>query len=179
MKAKLVPIVLAVAVIWLGVLFVSLFAPDFISGSQHDHLKLAAGVTWIWGAAATISFLKMIPRHLAKNKEQSQIFTGIAVSVVVIWVAVTLVSIFVPPMVTGTDPTVLPFAAMLAPIGGAITTWMVEHLVERIYLMPGDTGMVAGDVRSESEVAFCPKCGSKVMVDSDYCARCGSKLVGA
>jgi hypothetical protein len=35
----------AILAIWVGVLAASIFAPDFVSGSQHDHLALVRGRT--------------------------------------------------------------------------------------------------------------------------------------
>jgi hypothetical protein len=43
-------------------------------------------------------------------------------------VGVALVSIDVPEMVTGTDPTRLPLAATIAPIAGAILTRIVTDV---------------------------------------------------
>lgn len=43
----------ALVAIWLSVLVISIFAPDLVSGSQQQHLSLAAFTTWLWGAAAT------------------------------------------------------------------------------------------------------------------------------
>src|SRR5215204_4251098 len=34
--------------IWVGVLLISLFAPDLVSGSEQQHLPLAAFTTWFW-----------------------------------------------------------------------------------------------------------------------------------
>jgi len=52
----------AIVAIWLSVLLVSLFSPDLVSGSQQEHLPLAAIVTWISGALATRSVLRIMPR---------------------------------------------------------------------------------------------------------------------
>jgi hypothetical protein len=47
---------LAVMCIWVCVVLASIFAPDFVSGSQHDHLPLA-WFDWIWGLVATGSLV--------------------------------------------------------------------------------------------------------------------------
>ena len=42
-----------------------------------------------------------------------------------IWVVVALASIFAPELVTGTDPTRIPLAALVAPIAGLVGTGFV------------------------------------------------------
>jgi hypothetical protein len=107
----------AIVAIWLSVLLVSLFSPDLVSGSQQEHLPLAAIVTWISGALATRSVLRIIPRSEGEWMVAS-------LSATALWAAVAIVGIFVPPVLTGSDPTRIPLAAILAPIGGAIVTGM-------------------------------------------------------
>jgi hypothetical protein len=52
---------------------------------------------------------------------------GIAVAS--IWVVVALAGIFAPELVTGTDPTRIPLAALVAPIAGLVATGFVAlHL---------------------------------------------------
>jgi hypothetical protein len=46
----------------------------------------------------------------------------------VIWLAVALVSIYVPVVVSGTDLTQLPIGAVVAPIAGAIATGAVSEI---------------------------------------------------
>ncbi len=41
------------AAIWMAVILASVFAPDMIHGSAHEHLKIAAITWWFWGAIAT------------------------------------------------------------------------------------------------------------------------------
>src|SRR5829696_1023966 len=43
--------------IWVAVLLISLFAPDLVSGSQQEHLPVAAFTTWFWGAIGTMILL--------------------------------------------------------------------------------------------------------------------------
>jgi hypothetical protein len=42
--------------IWVAVLLLSLLAPDMVSGSEQDHLPLAAFTTWFWGGVGTLVF---------------------------------------------------------------------------------------------------------------------------
>jgi hypothetical protein len=48
-----------------------------------------------------------------------------AVAIASIWLAVALTSIFAPDLVTGTDPTQVPIAAIISPVVGAIATGFV------------------------------------------------------
>jgi hypothetical protein len=43
--------------IWVAVLLLSLLAPDLVSGSEQQHLPVAAFTTWFWGAIGTMVFL--------------------------------------------------------------------------------------------------------------------------
>ena len=129
MKDKLVWTTVGIGSIWLAVALVSIFAPDMVSGSQQEHIPLAAFLTWISGAVATRAMLNEVVRRRALSTEGEYVWMGIAVSTAVIWVAVTLVSILVPQVVTGTDPTRIPVATILAPIGGAIATGVASQYV--------------------------------------------------
>jgi hypothetical protein len=124
MRDRLIWLTVAIVGIWLGVTLVSIFAPDFVSGSEQDHIPFAAFFTWISGAFATRSVLSEMVRRRQGKIEPRYVWAGIAVTTAGIWLAVTLVSIFVPRMETGSDPTRIPIAALLAPIGGAIATGM-------------------------------------------------------
>lgn len=44
---------LTVASIWASVVVSSFYAPDFVSGSQQEHLPLVGWLDWVWGAVAT------------------------------------------------------------------------------------------------------------------------------
>ncbi len=201
MQPKIRWMAAAVAAIWLAVLLVSLFAPHFISGSQQEHIPIAALVTWISGAAATRSVLNAMLRRQIVSLDQNQFFKGVTVSVAAIWVVVTLVSIFVPPILTGSDPTHIPLAAILAPIAGAIVTGTVAQFVERAVPTEGVSNakpavhcpnctqsnpsdarfcMHCGSALPTAIFAgFCPKCGARASAGSEYCTKCGAKLVSA
>src|SRR5215218_6640313 len=40
--------------IWVAVLLLSLLAPDLVSGSEQEHLPVAAFTAWFWGAVGTM-----------------------------------------------------------------------------------------------------------------------------
>jgi hypothetical protein len=117
----------SVAGIWLAVAAISIFAPDMVTGSEHDRLPVAALGTWFWGASATAFVLLAVARAGPGSTQAGS--PGLAIGVLGIWLAVALASIFVPEMVTGSDPTRIPMAALIAPVAGAIGTGFLSVFV--------------------------------------------------
>ncbi len=115
----------ALAGIWIAVAVISIFSPDLVSGSQQDHVPVAAILTWIWGVMATTPVLNEMVRPATSNAVRR----GIAYATVIIWIAVAATSVFGPELVTGSDPTRLPIAAIFAPIAGALVTGIVCALM--------------------------------------------------
>lgn len=113
---RLLPTAVAVAGLWMAMALSSMFAPDLISDAQ-DHVPIVALTIWIWGAVATgfVLFGAAFPirDRLAR--------WGLPVSVLGIWAAVALVSIFAPTIVSS-DGTIVPIAGLFAPVAGAIAT---------------------------------------------------------
>lgn len=103
--------------IWLSVAAISLFAPDLVSGSEQQHLPVAAFGTWIWGAVATASFMGS-----ALRLRDGSVLQQLTAAVCVLWLVAAVVGIFAPVMVTGSDPTRLPIAAFIAPVAAAVLT---------------------------------------------------------
>ncbi len=130
--------VLAVAAIWIGVAAISIFSPDMVSGSEHEHLPIVAIIAWIPGAAATRSVMNALVRRSATES----VLMGVSVGTAIVWLAAALVSIFGPVMVTGSDPTRLPVVAVLAPIGAAVATGIVGDFVH--LLVEAGPGTSAG-----------------------------------
>jgi len=56
------PRISALAGIWGAVLAISLFVPDLVSGSEQQHLPIAAFGTWLLGAAASRSMMTTLLR---------------------------------------------------------------------------------------------------------------------
>ncbi len=110
---------LALAGIWVGLSGASIFAPDLVTGSNHEHIPLAAMIAWIWAAVATGLVLLASARSTRASFGQFQLF-GIATALT--WVIAGLTSVFAPVMVTGTDPTLIPIVALIAPIFAMIVT---------------------------------------------------------
>jgi hypothetical protein len=92
---------------------VATLAPDMVTGSEQEHLPLAAMTVWPWTAAA-VGYVVM-----AGSGGGSRDFV---LGVTSIWIVVTVLALAVPSLVTGTDPTRIPLAALIAPPFGAVTT---------------------------------------------------------
>lgn len=130
MQPKYLWTLIAVVVIWLAVLVTSLFAPDFVSGSEQDHIKVAAIVNWLWGLLASVAVLRML-RHRDVQKAEASTWVALGTGVGVIWVTMTLVSLLVPVIELGSDPTQIPLAVIIAPIVAMVLTrYLAEFLLE-------------------------------------------------
>ena len=112
----------AVAAIWIATLAFSLFAPDLVSGSEQEHVPIAGLTAWPWSAVAT-GYVLMAAR--ARDADDTERWIGFEISVVVIWAVVALAGIFAPELVTGSDPTRIPLAALVAPVAGLVGTGFV------------------------------------------------------
>jgi len=110
---------ITVASIWVAALAASIWTPDMVTGSMHDHVAIAAMSDWFYSAIATGLVLMAFSRRAVGNHA---LWIGFTVAVAGVWAAVALASIFAPTMVTGTDPTTIPIAAFAAPVGGVIAT---------------------------------------------------------
>lgn len=120
----------AVVAIWVAVLLTSLFAPDFVSGSQQEHIKVAALANWLWGAISTVGILRAL-RTARTIDVRDGAWVALGVAVTVLWTAVAGISIFAPVLETGSDPTRIPLAALLSPIVATLfTRYLAEFLVE-------------------------------------------------
>jgi hypothetical protein len=107
--------------IWVAVLLLSLLAPDLVSGSQQDHLPVAAFTAWFWGGVGTLVFLWVMGR-LRGSARWQPIWIGFSLVTLGIWAVATILGITLPVMETGTDPTRIPFAAIFAPVAAAMLT---------------------------------------------------------
>lgn len=91
----------------------SLFSPDLVTGSQQEHLPVAGLIDWLWGGVA-LGYLAFL-RH-------ERCDPTVSLSIIALWCAVAATSIFAPEFVTGTDPTRIPLAALVAPVVGVVGT---------------------------------------------------------
>ena len=115
---------LALVGIWLAVVFTSIFAPDMVTGTTQDHFPVALVVALLAGLAATRSVVRAFSHGLGGASR----WGFYALMVAGVWLAVTLVSIYAPVIIAGTDPTRVPIAAIGAPIAGAILTGAITEI---------------------------------------------------
>jgi hypothetical protein len=113
--------VAGVAVIWVAVALISVFSPDMVSGSEQEHLPVAAFATWISGVVGTGAFFWMMGK-LRGSVTRRPVWIGLSVTTMAIWMVATILSIVLPVVETGSDPTRLPVGAMVAPVAAAMLT---------------------------------------------------------
>ena len=106
---------------WVAVVLISTLAPDMVTGSEQEHMPVAAATSWLWGLISTIGFLWAMSK-LRGRASRRPIWIGLATATLVLWLAATILSITLPVVETGTDPTRLPIGAMVAPPAAAVLT---------------------------------------------------------
>lgn len=111
--------------IWVSVLAISVAAPDLVSGSEHEHLPLAAFTTWIWGLLATVGLLWGMAK-LRASSARERMWIGLAVVTLVIWAVAVVLAVSMPPYLTGSDPTELPLWALLVPLAASMLTLLAS-----------------------------------------------------
>jgi hypothetical protein len=107
--------------IWTAVALISIFAPDLVSGSEQQHLPVAAFATWLWGMVATGAYLVAMG-GLRGRASRRPVWIGLTVAILAVWLLATILSIALPVVETGTDPTQLPIAALVTPVAAAVLT---------------------------------------------------------
>jgi hypothetical protein len=120
-RDQLTSMAIAFGGIWASVLAISLFSPDLVSGSEQQHLPIAALVTWLWGTAATF-VASTFWIGFRQSPSRRQFHRAFSLGVAGVWLVAALVSVFGPVMVTGTDPTRLPLCALITPIVATVVT---------------------------------------------------------
>jgi hypothetical protein len=118
-RSRFVPVGVAIVSVWLAVLFATLYAPALIAGSRHETIAVAAMADWLWGGLAT-AFLLLAAAF--SRPEGSGAWWVVAIVTAAVWVAVGIASVYAPSLVTGSDPTTIPVAGLLAPIVGVLVT---------------------------------------------------------
>jgi hypothetical protein len=111
---------LSVAAIWVATLAAALWSPDMITGSMHEHLPMAAMADWFYAAIASGLVLMAFGRR-TRGATRS-LWAGFTIAIAAIWATVALASIYAPTFVTGTDPTIVPIAVLVAPVAGMTAT---------------------------------------------------------
>jgi hypothetical protein len=119
--------VAGIAGIWVAVTLISLFAPDMVTGSEQQHLPVAAFGAWLWGLAATAAFVWAMGR-LRGDAARQPFWIGLTAATAAVWLVATVLSIVLPVYVTGSDPTRLPVGAMVSPVAAALLTTLAGIL---------------------------------------------------
>jgi hypothetical protein len=107
--------------IWIAVVLISVFAPDMISGSEQEHLPIAAFTTWFWGGVGSLVFLWAMGKLRGDARWRST-WIGLTAVTLVVWALATVLAITLPVFVTGTDPTQIPIGAFFSPVAAAMLT---------------------------------------------------------
>jgi hypothetical protein len=124
--------------LWTAVALISIFAPALVSGSEQEHLPVAAFATWLWGMVATGGYLLAMGR-LRGSASRQPIWVGLTVATLAVWLLATILSIALPVVETGTDPTRLPIAALVAPIGAAVLSGLAATFAA-VFARPPQAG---------------------------------------
>jgi hypothetical protein len=109
--------------VWAAVIVISLYSPDSVSGIPQEHVPIAAVLTWVWGLMASRSMITTLVAqrdHPERQPEVRLLVGGVAM----LWFLATILAVFGPEIVSGTDPTRVPIAAILAPIAAMVLTKM-------------------------------------------------------
>ena len=110
----------AVCSIWLALAAASIWSPDLVSGTEQDHVPIAAFTDWFYAVIATgLVFLAFSRRTRDLGRSSWEAFT-FAISA--IWLVVAAISIWTPELVSGADQTHVPIAALVSPIAGVLAT---------------------------------------------------------
>jgi hypothetical protein len=110
-----------IAGIWVAVVLISTLAPDMVTGSEQEHMPIAAATCWLWGLVSTIGFVWAMSQ-LRGRASRRPIWVGLTIVTLVLWLAATILSTTLPVVETGTDPTRLPIGALVTPLAAAVLT---------------------------------------------------------
>jgi len=123
---------------WTAVVLISILAPDMVSGSEQEHLPVAAFTAPLWGLIATGGFLWAMGK-LRGSGSRRPIWIGLAVATLTVWLVAAILSIAVPVVETGSDPTRLPIAAMVSPVAAAVLT-VLAGIIAGVFSRPPQAG---------------------------------------
>jgi hypothetical protein len=126
--------------VWIAVTVISIFAPDMVTGSEHEHLPVAALSTWLWGLVSTGAFVWAMGR-LRGNASRRPIWIGLTVATLIVWLVATILSVSLPVVETGSDPTRIPIGALVAPIAATVLT-VLAGITASVFARPPATPSV-------------------------------------
>jgi hypothetical protein len=118
---------ISVSVIWISLTAASLWAPDLISDTDRTHVPLAALLDWIYAVIATGLVMLAFGRRTPDIGRSS--WASFATLISAIWALVAVASIASPSLVSGTDGTQVPIAALAAPLAGMLATAFVSVFI--------------------------------------------------
>jgi hypothetical protein len=122
--------------IWVAVALISLLAPDMVSGSEQEHLPVAAFTAWLWGLVATGVFVWSMSK-LRGDARRRPIWIGVAAATLVVWLVATILGIALPVFETGTDPTRVPIGAIAMPIVATVLT-ALAGITGAVFFIPAE-----------------------------------------
>jgi hypothetical protein len=128
---------LGIGGIWVAVLLNSLLAPDLVSGSEQEHLPVAAFTTWVWGGVGTVALLWAMVR-LRDSATWEPAWIGVSVVTLAVWATAAILGITLPVFETGSDPTRIPVAAIFAPAAAAMLTALTAAIITVFRRAPGN-----------------------------------------
>jgi hypothetical protein len=123
-----------IAGVWVAVTVISVFSPDMVTGSEQEHLRVAAFSTWIWGLVSTGAFVWAMGK-LRGNATRRPIWIGLAAATLTVWLVATILSVSLPVVETGSDPTRIPIGALVAPIAATVLT-VVAGITASVFARP-------------------------------------------
>lgn len=111
---------IVVVEIWISAVIAAVYSPDMISGSNQEHLQLAMFFAFPLAAVAT----GMVLLAAGVSGRTSGVGPWVVYAAVnmVAWAGYAVASVFASPMVTGTDPTTIPLAAVIGPVFAVLVT---------------------------------------------------------
>lgn len=114
--------------VWVFSGLIAVLSPDLVSGTEQEHIPVAAITIWFYaGLATAFVLLAAAVRGKVARAEPTPLMLGAITAG--IWFVVAAASIFAPVMETGSDPTRVPIAALVAPIVGLVATAFVSIFV--------------------------------------------------
>ena len=106
--------------IWISAVVAAVYSPDMISGANHEHLQLA--MFFAFPLAAVASAMVLLAAGVSRRTTEAGPWVVYAGVNVVAWAGYAVASVFASPMVTGTDPTTIPLAAVIGPVFAVLVT---------------------------------------------------------
>lgn len=111
----------ALVAIWVAATVAAVYSPDLVTGSNHDHFQLA--MFFVWPLAAVASGMVLLAAGVSRHDtEEAGPLAVYAIVTALVWFGAALASVFAAPISTGTDPTTIPIAALIAPLFAVLVT---------------------------------------------------------